>query len=166
MGLKIFLEDVVGIGDRPKTKGNRFEQYVLDHIFRDEKYELIEKFSKYDSSVMESFFKEHNKKALNPDFYFRNRETKEFFFVECKYRHSTFTNKYGKVVCEICKPYQLKRYKDIQEAYKKQVYICLGFGGESHEPSSVHLIPVSEAYPQLFPYKLTATKIEQNGIPV
>lgn len=163
MGLKILLEDLVGIGDKPKTKGNRFEEYVLKNIFPVERFERLRIFSDYDITGLRAIFKEPDKRSLYPDFYLRNISKNTSFFVECKYRSNMFRNKRGSLVCEISKGYQLERYREIQNRCKKNVLICIGLGGKSHKPDSVHLISAKNAFSQLYQSKLDLTIIEKYG---
>ncbi|RLG30388.1 hypothetical protein DRN97_10605, partial [Methanosarcinales archaeon] len=70
--------------------------------------------------------------------------------------------KKGQEVCEICKPQQLTRYKEVERSTGKKVYICLGLGGDPRFPETVHLIHIADAYPQLFPGRLKETLIWKN----
>lgn len=56
----------------------------------------------------------------------------------------------------------LNRYKEVEKTSGKRVYICLGLGDDPLYPGTVHLIPVKEAYPQLFPSRLKETLIWEN----
>lgn len=93
---------------------------------------------------------------------FRDKRTGEEFWIEAKYRNSLFKNKKVQFVCEICKPWQLNRYKEVEKSTGKKVYICLGIGDDPRFPETVHLISVSDAYPQLFQSRLKETLIWKN----
>jgi hypothetical protein len=56
----------------------------------------------------------------------------------------------------------LNRYKDVEKSTGKKVYICLGIGDDPLFPKTVHLIPVMDAYPQLFQSRLKETLIWTN----
>jgi len=101
-------------------------------------------------------------RSMNPDFLFRDKRTREEFWIEAKYRKGLFRNKNGQEVCEICNPGQLNRYKEVEKTSGKRVYICLGLGDDPLYPETVHLIPIREAYPQLFPSRLKETLIWEN----
>lgn len=155
--LKEILEDITGTSKRPEIKGSRFEKFVSDEIFIDKLYDLVEMTPNF-SSNSERF----EERSMNPDFRFRDKRTGEEFWVEAKYRKGLFKNINGQDVCEICKPAQLKRYKDAEKSSGKKVYICLGLGKNPLKPDTVHLIPVRDAYPQLFPSRLNKTLIWEN----
>jgi len=146
------LEDVTGKSKRPEIKGSRFESFVFNEIFTDMLFDLVEMTRDFDSNK-ERF----EERSMKPDFLFRDKRTKEEFWIEAKYRNGLFKNDRGQLVCEICKPWQLDRYKEVEKTSGKKVYICLGIGEDPKYPQSVHLIPVSEAYPQLFQSKLKET---------
>jgi len=67
-----------------------------------------------------------------PDFKFRVIRTGKAFWVEAKYLSRYYENK-----VECYKPYQLKRYKEIDN--KCPVYITLGLGGEPDSQDQVFL---------------------------
>ncbi|WP_292467374.1 hypothetical protein [Methanolobus sp.] len=146
------LEDVTGKSKRPEIKGGRFENFVSKEIFTDMLFDLVEMTQDFDSNK-ERF----EERSMNPDFLFRDKRTKEEFWIEAKYRNGLFKNTRGQLVCEICKPWQLDRYKEVEKTSGKKVYICLGIGEDPRYPETVHLISVSEAYPQLFQSKLKET---------
>lgn len=111
------LEDVTGKSKRPEIKGGRFEKFVSEDIFTDKLFDLVEMTRDFDSNK-ERF----EERSMNPDFLFRDKRTKEEFWVEAKYRSGLFKNDRGQVVCEICKPWQLDRYKEVE---KKLVKKCI-----------------------------------------
>lgn len=151
------FEDVTGKSKRPEIKGSRFENFVSSEIFTDMLFDLVEMTRDFDSNK-ERF----EERSLNPDFLFRDKRTREEFWVEAKYRNGLFKNNKGQLVCEICKQWQLDRYRDVEKTTGKKVYICLGIGEDPRYPETIHLIPVSGAYPQLFQSKLKETLLWRN----
>ena len=151
------FEDIIGKSERPEIKGGRFESFVSEEIFNDILFDLIEMTRDFHSNS-ERF----EERSVNPDFRFRDRRTGEEFWIEAKYRNGLFKNEKGQDVCEICKPWQLTRYKEVEKSTGKKVYICLGLGADPRCPETVHLIPISDAYPQLFPSCLKQTLIWKN----
>ncbi|MBU4221015.1 MAG: hypothetical protein KKA10_05230 [Euryarchaeota archaeon] len=154
---KEIFEDITGISKRPEIKGSRFEKFVMDEIFIDKLFDLVEMTRDFNSNS-ERF----EERSMNPDFRFRDKRTGEEFWIEAKYRAGLFKNEKGQVVCEICKSGQLNRYKEVEKSTGKKVYICLGMGDDPLFPKTVHLIPVNNAYPQLFPSRLRETLIWTN----
>lgn len=154
---KEIFEDITGKSKRPEIKGGRFERFVLNEIFIDKLFDLIEMTRDFDSNS-ERF----EERSMNPDFQFRDKRTKEEFWIEAKYRKGLFRNEKGQDVCEICKPWQLDRYREVEKPSGKKAYICLGLGDDPLFPKTVHLIPVKDAYPQLFPSRLKETLIWTN----
>jgi hypothetical protein len=146
------FEDITGKSERPEIKGGRFERFVSKEIFTDMLFDLVEMTRDFDSN-QERF----EERSMNPDFLFRDKRTGEEFWIEAKYRNGLFKNDRGQLVCEICKPWQLDRYKEVERNTGKKVYICLGIGEDPRYPETVHLIPVTGAYPQLFQSKLKET---------
>lgn len=151
------IEDITGKSERPEIKGGRFEKFVSEEIFIDKLFDLVEMTRDFDSNS-ERF----EERSMNPDFCFRDKRTREEFWIEAKYRNGLFKNKKGQFVCEICKPWQLNRYKEVEKSTGKKVYICLGIGDDPRSPETVHLISVSNAYPQLFQSRLKETLLWKN----
>lgn len=151
------LEDITGKCNRPEIKGSRFEGFVLEEIFNEKLFDLVEMTRDFKSDS-ERF----EERSMNPDFRFRDKRTGEEFWIEAKYRSGLFKNEKGQEVCEICKPQQLSRYKEVEISTRKKVYICLGLGEDPRYPETVHLIPVTNAYPQLFQSRLRETIIWKN----
>lgn len=96
------LEDITGKSNRPEIKGSRFEGFVLDEIFLDKLFDLVEMTRDFKSNS-----KRFEERSMKPDFLFRDKRTGEEFWIEAKYRKGLFRNKKGQEVCEICKPQQL-----------------------------------------------------------
>lgn len=117
------------------SKGETFEDYVRQYMFPKEKYDLIHKTHNYNSNKGDFV-----ETTLYPDFKLRCKETGKEFFVEAKFREGVYYQ--NKI--EWCKPYQLKRYQEIN---KKEcpVFIAFGIGDNPKRPSEVFVIPVSKA---------------------
>ena len=122
------------------VKGDEFEAFVRDEVFPCTHYDIVQRTHSYTANRND--FIESSKQ---PDFRFRVCNTRKEFFVEAKYR-SGFYN--GAV--DWCKPYQLRRYRDINEK-DAPVYIALGIGGEPCAPGHIFIIPVRKIqYTNLF----------------
>lgn len=121
------------------VKGDNFEAYIRAHLFVKDRYELLQR--THDYVTNKDDFIENTKE---PDFKFRSIKTGKEFFVEAKYR-----SVYHENAIEWCKPFQLKRYKEIDK--KTPVYVTLGVGKESNSPSQIFFIPVKDIkYTKLF----------------
>jgi len=155
--LKEIFEDITGLNKRPEIKGSRFEKFVSEKIFNDILFDLVEMTRDFDSNS-ERF----EERSMKPDFLFRDRRTREEFWIEAKYRNGLFRNDKGQMICEICKSGQLNRYQEVEKSTGKKVYICLGIGDNPLFPKTVHLIPVMNTYPQLFQSRLKETLIWTN----
>lgn len=154
--LKEIFQDITGMSKRPEIKGGRFEKFVLDEIFNDKLFDLVEMTPDFSSKRFEE-------RSMNPDFCFRDKRTGEEFWIEAKYRKGLFRNGNGDVVCEICNLSQLYRYREVENSTGKRVYICLGIGKDPLNPDTVHLIPVTDAFSQLFQSRLRETLIWENS---
>lgn len=124
-------------------KGDEFESFLREHIYTSDKFDLVHKthnFSKNKKDFIET--------SLYPDFLFRDKKTKEEFYVEAKYREKLFN---GKI--DWSSEEQLKRYKKI--AKEKTTYIAIGFGGRPKFPKVLYIINLMDIkYPDLFPSKI------------
>ena len=127
---KVTLEEI----NKPESyvKGDAFEDYIRAHLFIKDRYALLQR--THDYATNKADFVDSSKE---PDFKFRSIKTGDEFFVEAKYR-----SVYHEDAIEWCKPYQLKRYKEIDE--KTPVYIIIGVGKESNSPSQVYFIPLKD----------------------
>ena len=120
-------------------KGEAFEGYIRKHLLTKDKFDMLHK--THDYATNKNDFIEDSKE---PDFKFRVIRTGKEFWVEAKYRSAYYEDG-----VEWCKPFQLKRYKEIDE--KLPVYITLGLGGEADSPAQIFLIPVKDIkYSKLF----------------
>ena len=136
--VKAFLEEL----HKPGTavKGEEFEHYVRNHLFTREEYDLIAQ--THDYSTNESDFVGN---STDPDFKFRSRRSGREFFVEAKYR-----SRFYRGAVDWCKPYQLKRYKEIARAVP--VLVAIGVGGRPESPENVYIVPVERIkYRNLLP---------------
>ena len=129
--------------DTPESfiKGEKFENYIRNYLFPKGKFKMLHRTPSY-AINKNDYSSEDSEK---PDFKFRAKTGKEFF-VEAKYRSRYYEDK-----VEWCKPFQLKRYKEIDE--ELPVYITLGVEGEAGSPDQVFLIPVKNipsSYTKLF----------------
>lgn len=127
---------------KPETHvaGDEFEQYVRDHLFPKERYDLV--YRTHDYSANKRDFVESSKK---PDYRFRSRRRGREFWVEAKYRSQLHQG-----AVEWCKPYQLERYKAIDRAVP--VFVAIGLGGHPESPGHVYIVPLKDIrYTSLFP---------------
>jgi hypothetical protein len=113
-------------------KGDAFEDYIRTNLFLKDRYDILQR--THDYTTNKEDFVENTKE---PDFKFRSIKTGEEFFVEAKYRSAYYED-----AIEWCKPYQLKRYKEIDQ--KTPVYITIGVGKESNSPSQIFFIPLKD----------------------
>jgi len=70
------FEDLTGKSERPEIKGGRFESFVSKEIFIDRLFDLVEITRDFKSNS-ERF----EERSMNPDFLFRDKRTKEEFWV-------------------------------------------------------------------------------------
>jgi len=134
---KVTIDEI----NKPESyvKGDAFENYIRTHLFVQDRYNLLHKTHDYTTNKGD-----YIENTEEPDFKFRSIKTGKEFFVEAKYRSAYHEN-----TIEWCKPYQLKRYKEIDK--KTPVYLTLGVGKKSNSPSQVFFIPVRDIkYTKLF----------------
>jgi hypothetical protein len=131
-GLMAFFHEVF----KPESfaKGEDFEGYVRKHLFTDSGYQLVYKTHDYRDNK-----KDYVEYSRYPDFFFRDKRTKDEFFVEVKWRKD-FNN--GKHEIQWCNKSQLRRYKEIDEN-ENPVFIVIGLGINPHRPDKICLFPVS-----------------------
>jgi hypothetical protein len=114
------------------VKGDEFEDYVRRFLFPADEYTLLQR--THDYQVNKKDFVESSKE---PDFKFRSIKTGREFYIEAKYRSDYFD---GGV--EWCKPFQLRRYQDIDR--DTPVYIVIGIGQAPGDPEKIFLLPLKE----------------------
>ena len=130
--------------------GEKFEDYVRGSLFIDKYYDVLERTHNYNEN------KDYIQSSLKPDFKFRDKLTKKEFYVEAKFRTSTYN---GKIVW--CDDKQLARYFECNK--ERPVFIILGMGEKSNHPNFLSLIPLPKAkYTGLFPPYAEQFKIELN----
>jgi len=142
--MSLLLEAVKAALDKintPETfrKGEEFESYVRHYLFPRDTYLLLQKTHNYTGNKND--FVDNTKE---PDFKFKSPGGITFF-VEAKFRSGYFNDK-----IDWCKPYQLRRYQEINR--QTPVYIVIGFGANPGNPDHLYLIPVKNIkYTGLFP---------------
>ncbi|OGO41629.1 MAG: hypothetical protein A2137_00175 [Chloroflexi bacterium RBG_16_58_8] len=133
------------------VKGDEFERFVMERLFPREEYNLLHKTHDY-SSNRDNFIAS----SKLPDFKFVSVANRLQFYVEAKFR-----SKYHNGVLEWCKPFQLKRYRDINNIVP--VLIVVGLGGKPGRPEQVFLIPMQHIqFVKLFPSFLKRYEIPVN----
>jgi hypothetical protein len=147
---KVVIDEI----NKPESfvKGDEFEAYIRTHLFVKDRYTLLQK--THDYSTNKSDFVENSNE---PDYKFRSIKTGNEFFVEAKYRSAYYEN-----AIEWCKPFQLKRYKEID--MKTPVYLTLGVGGNSNSPAHIFLLAIKDAkYTRLFSSFLKGYEVNKNS---
>jgi hypothetical protein len=117
-----------------KEKGDRFEEFVVKRFSSEKFYKLMEwRGDKY----VDGIFAESNQYP-DLELVFKLKEIERRFAIECKYRSEVIE---GDV--KITYEDQLKRYKEFDSKTDIPVYMLLGLGGSSKNPSELFLIPIS-----------------------
>ncbi len=130
------------------AKGDEFESFVRTNLFTKDKYQILHRTHDYTSNK-----NDYIENTKEPDLKLKSVRSGKEFYVEAKYR-SRFINQ----EVEWCKPYQFKRYKDIDN--KTPVYIVIGVGNEPRAPEHVFLAPVKDIkYTKLFRSFITRYEI-------
>jgi len=128
------------LGD-PYAKGDLFEEFVAD-MFPDEYFSIVHKTMSVDDLKGRG-----SESCVNPDYQFRDRDTKETFWVECKYRSDTLHD--GSV--QWSEFPQMKRYRDIRERTRMKIYLVLGIGGRPTNPAELYIMDLDKVrFPRLF----------------
>ena len=137
------------IKPRSFIKGEDFENYLREYIFQYRDYELIAKAHGYNQNK-----NDYVSDSLLPDLHFADNSRKEFM-VEAKFRSDYFKDK-----IEWCKPYQLKRYREIENDSGIPIFIAIGLDKPKY-PDPLFVIPLkSIEYNVLFKSFLSRYKIE------
>ena len=132
-------------------KGEDFESYVRNHLFPKDKYILLQRTHNYIENKDD--FVDNTKE---PDFKFKS-VSGITFFLEAKYRSNYFNG-----AIEWCKPYQLKRYREIDQ--HTPVYVVIGIESQPNNPAQLFFIPMKDIkYTKLFrsflkPYEVSTKK--------
>jgi len=116
------------------VKGEAFEDYVRKVVFPSDYYKLINRTHNYSTNN-----EDYVENSLLPDFELECLDTNRRFHVEVKYRKGVFNNQ-DKL--EWCKPFQLRRYKEIDK--RQPVFLVLGIGHNPKNPDEVFVIPMSK----------------------
>lgn len=136
-----FIKKVKAVFGDTYAKGDLFEQYVYRRFFKENFTVVCSTPSKDDLDGMGS------EACRNPDYQFRCKQTKEPFWVECKYRSDTFED--GTI--QWCEKWQLKRYKEIREETGIRTYIIIGLGGSASNPERIFCLDLDTTkYNKLF----------------
>lgn len=121
------------------VKGDEFESYIRNEMYLQEDYDLIHRTHDYTANKGD-----YITTTKEPDFKFKSHKNGKEFYVEAKYRSAFY-----KQAIEWCKPFQLKRYREIDK--KTPVWVVIGVGGSPDDPTHVYEIPLKEIkYPKLF----------------
>ena len=117
--------------NKPETfvKGDEFEYFVRKHLFPVNKFELVQRTHDYTSNK-----DDYVESSKEPDFKFRSRKSGFEFFIEAKYRSGFYDG-----AIQWCKPYQFRRYKEIDK--DTLVYIVIGVGRQPGNPQNIFLLP-------------------------
>lgn len=116
------------------SKGEEFEDYLRKYTFPKDRYDLIHKTHTYQTNK-----EDFSESSLYPDYKFRCKETSKEFYVEAKFREG----KYYQNKIEWCKPFQLKRYKEIDKT-EAPVFLALGIGDSPNKLGEIFIIPLAK----------------------
>ena len=131
------------------AKGEAFEKYVRSKIFTKDRYVLTHKTHGYEENSNDFV-----ESSLEPDYRFRCKETNREFYVEVKFRSSTYEGKY-----EWSNHRQMNRYKGVKD--EKPTFLMLGMGGTPDYPNGLALIPLNDInFTGLFPSFISKYKLE------
>jgi len=133
------------------TKGEEFEEFVINELFPKHLYKILEKTHNYNETKYNFI-----ESVLNPDIKFQCKKTKKVFWIECKFRTDWDTNNMIDAVSEN----QLKRHQKIKEP----VFFVIGLGENPKKIEDLYLIPISKIYPKLYPNY--AENFSINEIPI
>ena len=111
------------------VKGDEFEHFVRDRLFLKEDYDLLQWTHDYITN------KNDYAASKEPDFKLKSIKSGREFFVEVR-----FYLDFYKGAIEWCKPYQFRRYKEIDT--KTPLYIVIGVGHKPSEPNHLYLLPL------------------------
>ncbi len=130
--LNHFFEDAKEYLRGGKQKGDEFERYIA------------ECFVNCDFTILDWSTDNYDKRRgikvksnSNPDLLVQDKETRQKFAVECKYRKTL-----EGLGSKIAEPYQIDNYRNFMNRLKIQTYILLGVGGKSNKPEDIYLIHV------------------------
>ncbi len=137
-------------------KGDIFEKFVEDELFKATDYILVSRTNNYDQNKTR-----YAEDTLRPDFKFRCKKIGQEFYVEAKYR-SGF-NVDNKI--DVISYTQIERFKVIQRKENIPIFIAIGYGGNPKNPDSISLIPLDElSYLELYPSFLRRFNVDKRPI--
>ncbi len=116
-------------------KGENFEKFVEDVLFPEPEYDLVYKTRDF-AANKDRFAKDTTRK---PDFMFESSVTKQPFYVEAKFRSNMA--RHGDL--NVFDLNQFNRFMQIQENEGIPVYVAIGLGGDSANPDTVGILPLS-----------------------
>ena len=123
-------------------KGELFEKFVEDELFKPSEYTLIHRTNS--QAQNETRYAED---TLKPDFKFRCNKTQQEFYVEAKFRSGFNAN--DKI--DVISYSQIERFKVLQKEENRPIYIAIGYGGYPNNPNYVSLIQLDElSYLELY----------------
>ncbi|MFT0899781.1 hypothetical protein [Candidatus Methanoprimaticola sp. MG2] len=127
--------------------GREFEEFAKS-LFPEKNFILMHRTT---SGYVEGRYAED---CINPDYLFRDKETKEEFWVECKFRSRRGQNG----TLNWTDYYHLQRYKEVQQKTGKKVFILIGVGGIPKDPAELLFFPLDKV-PYYSLYYCTQKKI-------
>jgi hypothetical protein len=131
---------------KPKSvlKGEIFEDYIRKYLFPKSRYKLEHRTHSF---KIDDFCNS----SLEPDFIFTCIESGKKIGVEAKYR-AKYSSDFG---VEICKEFQLRRYRESGRLHNMDVFIALGLEGHPSSCQNIYLIPLN---------KITSNKLKKEDI--
>ena len=129
-------------------KGYLFEQWVVGR-FHPSQYCLIEWRSDKRSGEI------YPRSSLKPDLVFASRQAgkKDYFAIECKWRHAIKGQSW-----EWAKTEQRDIYHEFADKMMMPVFIIAGVGGNPDKPEQVYIIPLNDIQGSV---RLSQKKLEQ-----
>jgi len=138
-------------------KGEEFEKFVENQLFRNSDYELIHRTESFEQN--KDRYEEDTRK---PDFKFRCRKTQKEFYVEAKF-HSDFNSD---EMLEVISFLQLERFRSLEQLEDVPVFVVVGYTGLPTAPNHISLIPLKELKQmKLYPSFLESFAIEKSVVP-
>lgn len=123
---------------RAVRMGEGWQLDVKDVIFPQNRYDILHQSHSFEDNRLR-----YIESSLQPDFQFRDKQTKKVFWVECKYRGSLINEK-----VQLLKPDHRQRFQKLTDP----VFICLALDLPTLEDEQYYLIPFAGMkYDDLFP---------------
>lgn len=125
-------EEVSNSADANKTKGDAFEDFVVN-LLADWRLKLLDRTQDHKSTagvVAES--------SKNPDLHVEQKRGKGEidYYIECKYR-----SRWDKGAVNF-EEWQLNRYRQFQRSQRRKVLVALGVGGSPSSPATLRIVPL------------------------